>query len=88
MADVEHRLNEIHPGDILFEEFMRPLSISAAELADSIGVAVTDVEALLDKRLPVSVALAERLASRFGSSQGFWMNLQREYDRRIARGPE
>ena len=86
MVDIEQALDEVHPGDVLYEEFMLPLNISTAELADSIGVPVAVVADLVGRRLAVSVELAERLASRFGSTPAFWTNLQSEYDIRTTQG--
>lgn len=79
------RLEEIHPGEILREEFMRPLDLTAAALAVELDIPVSQLNALMSGTSPVSETLAKALASRFKVSAPFWLNLQAEYDARIAK---
>lgn len=78
-------LDPIHPGEILAEEFMRPLGLSANALARKLGVPVTRISEILRGRRGVSADTALRLAQFFGTSAELWMGLQTEYDLRVAR---
>jgi addiction module HigA family antidote len=78
-------LEPIHPGEILAEEFMRPLGLSANALARTLGVPVTRISEILRGRRGVSADSALRLARFFGTSAELWMGLQTEYDLRVAR---
>lgn len=78
-------LDPIHPGEILAEEFMRPLGLSANALARKLGVPVTRISEILRGRRGVSADSALRLAQFFGTSAELWMGLQTEYDLRVAR---
>lgn len=88
MADVDVTLDEIHPGEILGEEFLLPLDATAIGLAEDIGVPADVILDLVAKRSSITAELAERLASRFKTEPGFWMNLQAEYDRRTMQTPK
>src|SRR5205807_3296064 len=78
-------LDPIHPGEILAEEFMRPLGLSANALARTLGVPVTRISEILRGRRGVSADSALRLARFVGSSAELWMSLQADYDLRVAR---
>ena len=69
-----------HPGEVLREEFLSPLRMTAYALAKAIGVTRPRVEELVRERRPMSADMAQRLARRFGTSAGFWMALQTNYD--------
>lgn len=73
------------PGDILLEEFMQPLGLSARMLAREIGVPANRITAILHGTRAITADTALRLAERFGSSAEFWMNLQVQYDLCVAR---
>ena len=81
MADLLH---EIHPGDILLEDFMKPMGISAKQLAADIGVSLNHVNELIHGNSPMPVDTAMRLGLFFNIDGRFWINLQAEYDRRVA----
>lgn len=79
------RLEPIHPGEILEEEFMRPLGLSANALARGIDVPVTRISEIVRGRRGVTADTALRLARLFGTSPELWLGLQAEYDLRMAR---
>ena len=79
------RLRNIHPGEILLEEFLRPLGISQNRIARDIGVPPRRIiEIVLGKRA-VTADTALRLARYFDVSEGFWMGLQADFDLEEAR---
>jgi addiction module HigA family antidote len=72
----------IHPGEILREEFMRPMSLTAYGLARQIRVPVPRVNDIVLERRGITADTALRLARFFGTSEQFWMNLQAAYELR------
>ncbi|MFZ6653894.1 HigA family addiction module antitoxin [Undibacterium sp. TJN19] len=79
------RLEEIHPGEILSEEFLKPLGITNARLASDLDVPTSRISEIINKRRPITVDTAMRLAVFFNMDASFWLNLQAEYDVRIAK---
>ncbi len=77
-------LAEIHPGEVLLEEFMKPLGVSARQLAADIDVSPSRVSELVNGRRPITADTALRLGLFFSMEPRFWLNLQAEYDMRIA----
>ncbi len=77
-------LDEIHPGEILLEDFMKPLGISARQLAADIDVSPSRISELVHGTRPVTADTALRLGLFFEMEPRFWLNLQSEYDMRIA----
>ena len=69
-----------HPGEILREEFLAPLGMTAYALAKAINVTRPRVEELVRERRPMTADMAHRLSRRFGTTPGFWMNLQTHFD--------
>ena len=71
-----------HPGEVLKEEFMAPLELSANRLAIELGVPATRIGDIIrdDNPRAVTADTALRLARYFGTTSGFWMNLQSAYD--------
>lgn len=69
-----------HPGEMLLEEFLRPMDITQRELADSILVPYQRVNELVNGKRGVTPSTALRLAKFFGVTPGFWMNLQLRWD--------
>ena len=70
-----------HPGEILREDFMEPMGLTAGALARAMGLKDrTRIERLSRERQPVTADTAARLARAFGNSAQFWMNLQTQYD--------
>ena len=80
---MEH-LPIIHPGEILREEFLHPLGITAYRLAKDIHVPVTRIADIVHERRSISADTALRLSRYFGNSAQFWLNLQTHYDLREA----
>ncbi|KIL96663.1 transcriptional regulator [Paramagnetospirillum marisnigri] len=69
-----------HPGEVLREEFLEPLSMSANALAIALRVPVTRISEIIHGRRAVSADTALRLARYFGTSPQFWINLQTAHD--------
>ena len=74
------RLNNIHPGEVLSEEFLKPLSISAYRLSKDIGIPQTRISAILKGRRRITADTALRLSKYFGNSAKFWLGLQDDFD--------
>ena len=79
------RIGPVTPGDVLREEFMMPLGLSARALARDMGVPPNRITAILNGERAVTAETALLLAARFGSSAEFWMNLQTSHDLEVAR---
>jgi antitoxin HigA-1 len=77
-------LDEIHPGEILLEDFMKPLGISARQLSADIDVPPSRISELVNGNRPITADTALRLGLFFAMEARFWLNLQAEYDIRIA----
>ena len=69
-----------HPGEMLLEEFLKPMNVSQRELAERIRVPYQRVNELVNRRRGVTPSTALRLAKFFGNSAGFWMNLQLRWE--------
>jgi len=78
------QLDEIHPGEILLEEFMKPMSISARQLAADIDVSPSRISEIVNGLRPITADTALRLGLFFSMEPRFWLNLQTEYDMRLA----
>lgn len=74
------RLPNIHPGEILQEEFLVPLGITAYRLAKDIGIPQTRVSEILKGNRRITADTALRLSYYFGNSPKFWLGLQDDYD--------
>jgi antitoxin HigA-1 len=70
----------VHPGEILLEEFLRPLGVSQYQLARAVGVPARRINEIVHGQRRISADTALRLARYFGNSERFWMNLQTRYD--------
>lgn len=79
------KLAPIHPGEVLLEEFLLPLGLSQYRLAKSIGVPPRRINEIVHGKRAVTADTALRLARCLGTSEGFWMNLQAQYDLEMAR---
>jgi addiction module HigA family antidote len=80
MVRVPTHRTPTHPGEILLEEFLKPMGLSQRDLADRIRVPYQRVNALVNRRRGITPATALRLARLFGTSPGLWMNLQARWD--------
>ena len=69
-----------HPGEMLLEEFLKPMELSQRDLADGIHVPYQRVNELVNGRRGITPATAVRLSKYFGNTAGFWMNLQLRWD--------
>jgi len=70
----------IHPGEVLDEEFLKPMEITAYKLSLAIGVPQTRTSQIIKGRRRITADTALRLAKYFGTSPGFWLGLQNDYD--------
>ena len=70
----------VHPGEILLEEYMRPLDLGATALARRLGVPRSRIEDITREKRGVTADTAARLAKLFGTTPHFWMNLQAAHD--------
>ena len=75
-----NRLPNIHPGEVLREEFLIPLQISQYRLAKEIGVTEARISAICARKRAITADTALRLAAFFGTTPGFWLGLQADYD--------
>jgi addiction module HigA family antidote len=79
-----HPLRSVGPGDILLHDFMEPLGLSANALATALHVPANRITGILTGSRGVTADTALRLARYFGTTPQFWMNLQNNYDLRVA----
>ena len=70
----------VHPGEILLEEFLKPMDISQYRLAKSISVPARRINEIVHGERSIAANTAPRLARYFGTSERFWLNLQTRYD--------
>lgn len=77
------KINTITPGEILLEEFIKPLKISAYRLAKDTGMPATRVSQILKGKRKITADTALRLSKYFGNSADFWMGIQDEFDLRV-----
>ncbi len=85
MTSKRKLLEPIHPGEILLEEFMKPMGISINRLARDIAVPPGRVSAIVNGKRAITADTALRLSRYFGTSPEVWMGLQADYELRIAR---
>jgi antitoxin HigA-1 len=74
------KLLNIHPGEILLEEFLRPLNISAYRLSKDLGIPQTRTSEIIRGNRSITADTALRLSYYFGNSAKFWLGLQNDYD--------
>lgn len=79
------RLRNIHPGEVLLEEFLTPMDLSQNAIARAIGVPPRRVNEIVLGKRGITADTAIRLAKYFGTSEQFWMGLQADYDLEEAR---
>lgn len=80
----EKKLNPVHPGEVLLEEFLKPMELSQNRLAINIGVDTRRINEIVLGKRRVTADTALRLARFFGNSAQFWMGLQSDYDLDLA----
>lgn len=77
---MKKKLNPVHPGEVLLEEFLKPMGISQNKLALSIGVPPRRINEIVLSKRAITADTALRLARFFGTSAEFWLGLQSQYD--------
>ena len=80
-----NKIKNITPGEILLEEFLRPLNISAYRLSEDTGMPATRTSQILKGKHRITADTALRLSRYFGTSAEYWINLQSLYDQDIAK---
>jgi addiction module HigA family antidote len=84
METAMNKMRPVHPGEVLREEFLAPLGLSAHALAQALRVPAPRVNDIVRERRSVTPDTALRLARHFGTTAQFWLNLQASYDLKIA----
>ena len=74
------KLENIHPGEVLMEEFLKPLEITAYRLSKDLGIPQTRISEILKGRRRISADTALRLSKYFGNSAKFWLGIQDDFD--------
>ena len=74
------KIETIHPGEILLEEFLKPMGISQYRLAKEINVSARRINEIVHGKRSITADTALRLSRYFGMTEQFWMNLQTRYD--------
>lgn len=77
---MKKKLHPVHPGEVLLEEFLKPMNISQNRLAVNIGVPARRINEIVLKKRRITADTALRLAKFFGTSAEFWLGLQTQYD--------
>ena len=77
---MEDRLPPVHPGEVLAEDFMKPLGLSQYRVAKDIGVPALRISQIVNGKRSVTADTAMRLARYFGTSPDVWLRLQARYD--------
>jgi addiction module HigA family antidote len=85
MATKPRTLEPIPPGEILMEEFMRPLGLSINALARALAVPANRISGIINGKRAISADTALRLGKYFGTSPEIWLDLQSDYELRVAR---
>jgi antitoxin HigA-1 len=78
------QLPPLHPGEVLREEFIVPLGLTAGKVAKAIDVPRTRIERIVDEKIGITGDTAVRLAKLFRTTPAFWMNLQTAYELQVA----
>jgi antitoxin HigA-1 len=81
----EDKMAPVHPGEILLEDFMKPLGLTQYRLAKEMNVYPRKVNEIVQGKRAITADTALRLARFFGTSPEVWMNLQAHYDLEVAR---
>ena len=83
--EIVHTLPPMHPGEVLREEFMVPMKLSAYAVAKACHVPRTRIERIMREEVGITADTAIRLEKLFGSSAAFWLGLQADYDMEVTR---
>ena len=84
MSKIQNRMRPIHPGEVLREDFLKPLNMSANALAIALHVPATRIGEIIHERRSVTTDTALRLSRYFGGDALSWLNLQQAYDLKMA----
>ena len=79
------KMSPVHPGEILREEFMKPLDISQNQLARDLGVSPRRINEIVNEKRAITADTALRLSCHFDTTARFWLNLQTRYELESAR---
>ncbi len=78
------KLHPVHPGEVLLEEFLKPMALSEDRLAAGMGVQISYIHDVVMEQQAITADTALRLAHFFGTSPQFWMGLQTDYELDVA----
>ncbi len=78
------KIPPVHPGEILFEEFLKPMNISQNKMGRNLGVSPRRINEIVHCKRSITADTALRLAVYFGNSPSFWLGLQMDYDLDVA----
>jgi addiction module HigA family antidote len=78
------KMHPVHPGEILFEEFLKPMGISQNQIGRDLGVSPRRINEIIHGKRSITADTALRLSLYFGNSASFWLGLQMDYDLEIA----
>ena len=85
MASKRIKLPPVHPGEILREDFLKPLELSINALARGLHVPANHVSGVVNEKRGISAVMALRMARYFGTSPELWLGLQQDYELDVAR---
>lgn len=85
MAGRKIKLEPLHPGEILREDFMKPLGLSINALARALSVPANHISGIVNQKRGISAKMSLRLARYFGTSAELWLGLQQDYELDVAR---
>jgi addiction module HigA family antidote len=80
----KNKIPPVHPGEVLMEDYLKPMGISQNQLAMSMRVPSGRITEIVQGKRGITAETALRLARAIGTTPGFWMNLQARYDLRVA----
>jgi addiction module HigA family antidote len=82
---MSRKLPPMHPGEVLREEFLKPMNLSAGAVARACSVPRTRIERIAEEKTGITADTALRLGRFFRTTPEFWLNLQKDYDLQVAR---
>ena len=88
MVSIPSHRQPTHPGEMLLEEYLKPMKLTQRDLAEGIRVSYQRVNEIINRKRGITPSTALRLAKYFGNTEGFWMNLQLRWDLYQARESE
>lgn len=81
---IVEKIPPVHPGEVILEDYLIPLSITQQQLADSMHVPANRISEIIQKKRRITAETALRLSRAIGTTPDFWLSLQNSYDLRIA----